>query len=333
MEKQIKKEDKSKSKGETVLLRYPMPKYSFQGRKLEKTDVEKREEGKNPIQQKSQTENNQKSLTENQQKSLTKKQLSHKNLTEKNQNTTDQKVISSNRTHPIESPIKTTSHSNQYSFNVQKPSHSVAPKPKENNPSLPVSNNIPGALSKPINIVTPATSKSAISLPVNNEACISPNLSHQQPRNKDKEIRLETEVESLKSQLEVQLQVNSELKRLLLASMGEELKDDVEKLARDKAQLSLELGDHVRKMTEDYEHLDKISIQADMWRSKFLASRVMIDELANAKAFYSLQYQESQDVLQQLLNERHEIRTSLLEGYNEIWPGKVNICDLFYLMN
>lgn len=42
---------------------------------------------------------------------------------------------------------------------------------------------------------------------------------------------------------------------------------------RDKAQLSKELGHFSKKHSEDYEHLDKISIQADMWRSKFLASR------------------------------------------------------------
>ena len=42
---------------------------------------------------------------------------------------------------------------------------------------------------------------------------------------------------------------------------------------RDKALLSLELGDYSKKVEQDYEHLDKISIQADMWRSKYLASR------------------------------------------------------------
>ena len=42
---------------------------------------------------------------------------------------------------------------------------------------------------------------------------------------------------------------------------------------RDKAELSEEVGGFTKKVTEDYENLDKISIQADMWRSKFLASR------------------------------------------------------------
>ena len=39
--------------------------------------------------------------------------------------------------------------------------------------------------------------------------------------------------------------------------------------------MSQELGDFSRKLSEDYEHMDKISIQADMWRSKYLASRLV----------------------------------------------------------
>ncbi|KAL3848090.1 hypothetical protein ACJMK2_018969 [Sinanodonta woodiana] len=124
---------------------------------------------------------------------------------------------------------------------------------------------------------------------------------------------LEAEIKSLKSQLGVQLQVNSELKKLLVASLGEDLQNRVERLARDKAELSLEVGGFGKRLLEDYENFDKISIQADMWRSKYLASRVIIDELASGKAFYAMQFQESQNALEQLLNERHELRANLLE--------------------
>lgn len=126
---------------------------------------------------------------------------------------------------------------------------------------------------------------------------------------------LEEEKQLLKQQLEVQLQVNCELKKLLVASVGEDLHHRVERLTRDRALMSQELGDFSRKLSEDYEHMDKISIQADMWRSKYLASRVMSDELASAKAFYTMQYQECQMALQQLLNERHELRANLFETY------------------
>jgi hypothetical protein len=36
----------------------------------------------------------------------------------------------------------------------------------------------------------------------------------------------------------------------------------------------------------------------------------MSDELASAKSFFAMQYQESQNALQQILNERHELRTN-----------------------
>lgn len=127
--------------------------------------------------------------------------------------------------------------------------------------------------------------------------------------------RLDTQIASLTKQLDVQLQVNTELKKLLVASVGDDLHFTMEHLVRDKAQLSKELGHFSKKLSEDYEHLDKISIQADMWRSKFLASRLMIDELAADKAYLAMNCQESHNALQQMLNERHELRRNLFETY------------------
>ncbi|CAL1545344.1 unnamed protein product [Lymnaea stagnalis] len=134
--------------------------------------------------------------------------------------------------------------------------------------------------------------------------------------------RLEHEKDELKKELKIQLQVNSELKRLLVASVGEDLSQRVERLCRDRAQLSMDIGGFSKKLNEDYENLDKVSIQADMWRSKYLASRVMIEELGNARAYYSLQCHEAQNALQQLLNERHELRTNLLEAYKVLQQVK-----------
>jgi len=42
---------------------------------------------------------------------------------------------------------------------------------------------------------------------------------------------------------------------------------------RDRALMTQEIGDYSRKITDGYENLDQISIQADMWRSKYLACR------------------------------------------------------------
>ena len=44
--------------------------------------------------------------------------------------------------------------------------------------------------------------------------------------------KAEKEIEMLKSQLEIQLQVNAEIKRLLVASVGDDFERKVEGLAR-----------------------------------------------------------------------------------------------------
>ena len=41
----------------------------------------------------------------------------------------------------------------------------------------------------------------------------------------------------------------------------------------------------------------------------------MVEELAAARAFYSSQFQDSQQAVQELLNERYELRTNLVQSY------------------
>jgi len=45
---------------------------------------------------------------------------------------------------------------------------------------------------------------------------------------------------------------------------------------RTKIQLANEIDDYTKKLLEDYEDLDKLSIQADIWHSKYKASRYVI---------------------------------------------------------
>jgi len=42
---------------------------------------------------------------------------------------------------------------------------------------------------------------------------------------------------------------------------------------RTKIELANEIDDYTKKLLEDYEDLDKLSIQADLWHSKYKASR------------------------------------------------------------
>lgn len=112
----------------------------------------------------------------------------------------------------------------------------------------------------------------------------------------------------LSQQLGVQTQVNNEIKKLLVASIGEDMQQKYERLIQDKAHSDLELKHLHNVMQEDREEVEQAMIQADVWRSKFLASRVMSDELARWKSALYYKYRESHTALQSLLEEHSKIR-------------------------
>lgn len=117
----------------------------------------------------------------------------------------------------------------------------------------------------------------------------------------------------LESRLRVQSDVNKELKRLLVASMGNDLQHCLNHIAEEKATVSHDLDTSLQQLAENYEEIDRVSIECDIWRSKFLASRLMIDELAGWKAEETRQLRESQRALQCMLKEHAELRNSLLQ--------------------
>ncbi|XP_019731905.1 golgin-45 [Hippocampus comes] len=120
------------------------------------------------------------------------------------------------------------------------------------------------------------------------------------------ERRLLQDKEGLSNQLRVQTEVNRELKKLLVASMGDDLQYQFERLAREKNQLILENEALGRSLSHTAEQLERMSIQCDVWRSKFLASRVMAEELTNARTALQRQTREAQGAIQDLLLERVE---------------------------
>lgn len=67
--------------------------------------------------------------------------------------------------------------------------------------------------------------------------------------------------------------MNRELKKLLVASVGDDLQYHFERMAREKNQLILENEVLGRNLSQLSEQLERMSIQCDVWRSKFLASR------------------------------------------------------------
>lgn len=104
----------------------------------------------------------------------------------------------------------------------------------------------------------------------------------------------ETELEV---RLRAQGEVNRELKRLLVASVGSGLQQRLEQLAAEKAGLARDLDRSLDRLAASDEELDRVAIACDVWRSKFLASRLMLEELAGRGA-------EGRAALRRLLAER-----------------------------
>ncbi|XP_035507770.1 golgin-45 [Morone saxatilis] len=126
------------------------------------------------------------------------------------------------------------------------------------------------------------------------------------------ERRLLQDKEGLSNQLRVQTEVNRELKKLLVASVGDDLQYHFERMSREKNQLILENEALGRSLAHTAEQLERMSIQCDVWRSKFLASRVMAEELTNARAALQRQTREAQGAIQDLLLEREEFSRDMV---------------------
>ncbi|XP_078487303.1 golgin-45 [Ciona intestinalis] len=129
------------------------------------------------------------------------------------------------------------------------------------------------------------------------------------------------EKSALKDHLQIQIQVNQELKRLLVASVGDELGYHYERLATEKAQLQIELDQMTEIAQKKTEEIERLEISCDVWRSKFLASRMQSDD-ANAWRRHHERYErELGNAVRGLLREHWE-RT---EHLNELHRTLTNI--------
>ena len=111
----------------------------------------------------------------------------------------------------------------------------------------------------------------------------------------------------LSVQLEAQRRANQELKRLLVASVGSELNGQFERVAQEKAELSVELEDTLQQLTRDWEEIERLAIAADLWRSKFVASCVLVEELTQWRLALVRQLRAGEAALQDLLTQHVEL--------------------------
>ena len=106
-------------------------------------------------------------------------------------------------------------------------------------------------------------------------------------------------------QLKIQTKVNEEVKRLLVASVGEDIEARVEFLTQDKARLAADVLEYNNRIAIDWERKEELGVEKDVWRSKFLASTVIVDELT-----------------------RHMIVFQADQSSTQTWQGRVTSCIL-----
>ncbi len=102
-------------------------------------------------------------------------------------------------------------------------------------------------------------------------------------------------------------EANRELKRLLVASLGNDLKLQMEQLINEKAAISCDLDVSLQQLADNLEVVDKVTIDCDVWHSKYLASRLMIDQLASLRKEASQHLMDSQRALEVMLKERETL--------------------------
>ncbi|XP_022209378.1 uncharacterized protein LOC111065481 isoform X2 [Drosophila obscura] len=130
--------------------------------------------------------------------------------------------------------------------------------------------------------------------------------------------KMREERDYFQAQYKFQTQVNSELKNLLVASVGEDLQTRVNLLTEDKLQLARALLDTANNLTTHTEQIEFLAGQCEVWRSKFLASSVMVEELARWKADLTQKNQMLNESTKQLLHATHQIREIQLDMLKQL---------------
>ncbi|XP_033323167.2 golgin-45 isoform X1 [Megalopta genalis] len=130
--------------------------------------------------------------------------------------------------------------------------------------------------------------------------------------------KLKEENSQLENQLKFQAQVNGELKNLLVAAVGEDLETKVHLLTEDKLQLARALLNSSQHLSTHQEQTEWLAGQCEVWRSRFLASSLMVEELAKWKAALCQRTTDLQEAIKRLLEDRNHIRDISLKTYRTL---------------
>jgi len=134
---------------------------------------------------------------------------------------------------------------------------------------------------------------------------------------KEKELaRMQEMMVTSEKQLKIQTKVNEEIKRLLVASVGEDIEARVEFLTQDKARLAADVLEYNNRIAIDWERKEELGVEKDVWRSKFLASTVIVDELTRTKQNVVQRVEDLEHLSRRLLLERTQLRQNLTSAQN-----------------
>uniref|UniRef100_A0A0R3RZI6 Golgin subfamily A member 4-like n=1 Tax=Elaeophora elaphi TaxID=1147741 RepID=A0A0R3RZI6_9BILA len=91
------------------------------------------------------------------------------------------------------------------------------------------------------------------------------------------------ELKRLRKDLELERQLTQELKRILVATMGDDLTCHVKSLSEDKVRLAHMMTKFEAQISHDHDRAEDLAILADMWRCKFLAMSIRADEMRSQR--------------------------------------------------
>ncbi|KFM74143.1 Golgin-45, partial [Stegodyphus mimosarum] len=127
--------------------------------------------------------------------------------------------------------------------------------------------------------------------------------------------QLEKEKKELESQFRIQTEVNADLKKMLIASLGEDMQLKVQYMTEDKARLGMNVLQFSEQLQQKNEEIDRLSVQCDVWKSKFEASSLMVDDLAGWKVTLTRKLNETLQAINSMFKEHEVIYEQLYTTY------------------
>ena len=85
-------------------------------------------------------------------------------------------------------------------------------------------------------------------------------------------------------------------------------------MTQDKARLAADIRQYSSKISKDFEEKEVLSVESDLWKSKFLACSVIVEELARWKASLVQQSDDTNHHIRLLLHERQMLFGLLYEN-------------------